>query len=55
MRLAWLAVDFRLIVVGVEITRIGPIAHIHDEFAGKDQSMAYFGKARGKKSHDYNL
>ena len=53
--IAWLAVDFRLIVVRVEIARIGPIAHVHHEFAGKDQSMAWFGKARDKKSHDYNL
>ena len=29
--IAWLAVDFRLVVVGVEVARIRPIAHIHDE------------------------
>ena len=28
---AWLAVDLRLVVVGVEIARIGTVAHIHDE------------------------
>jgi hypothetical protein len=48
-----LAVDFGLIEVGVEVTRIGPIAHIHDEFVWEDQSMAYFGTGRDKKSHDY--
>ena len=29
--ITWLAVDFRLVVVGVEVTRIGSVAHIHDE------------------------
>ena len=29
--IAWLAVDLRLIVVGVEVTRIRPLTHIHDE------------------------
>ena len=29
--LAWLAVDFRLVVVRVEIARVRPIAHIHGE------------------------
>jgi len=38
--IAWLPVDFRLIVIGVEIARIRPIAHIHNEFAGEDQGMA---------------
>jgi hypothetical protein len=50
-----LAVDFRLIEVGIEIARIGPIAHIYDEVAWEDQSMAYFGTGRYKKSHDYDV
>ena len=29
--IAWLPIDFRLVVVGVEIARIGPITYIHDE------------------------
>jgi fermentation-respiration switch protein FrsA (DUF1100 family) len=48
-----LAVDFRLVVVGVEVARIRPVAHIHDEFVWEAQGMAYFGRARDKKSHDY--
>jgi hypothetical protein len=50
-----LAVDFRLVVVGVEVARIRPVAHIHDEFAWEEQSMAYFGTARDKKGHDYDV
>ena len=50
--IAWLAVDFRLVVVGIEVARIGAIAHINDEFAWDRQSMAYFGTGRDKKSHD---
>ncbi len=38
--IAWLAVDFRLVEIGVEVARIGPIAYVDDEFAGEDQSMA---------------
>ena len=53
--ITWLAIDFRLVVVGVEIARIRPIAHIHDEFAWEGQSMACFRIARDKKSHDYHL
>ena len=53
--IAWLAVDFRLVVVGVEIARIRAVAHIHDEFAWEEQSMAYFGTARDKKSHDHDV
>ena len=29
--IAWLAVDFRLVVVGIEVARIRPVAYIHDE------------------------
>jgi len=52
--IAWLAVDFRLVVVGIEVARIGPIAHIHGEPA-EVQSMAWFGKARDNKSQDYQV
>src|SRR5690349_7998976 len=52
--IAWLAVDLRLIEVGVEVARIRPVADIHDESA-QIESMAYFGKARKSKSHDYHL
>jgi hypothetical protein len=47
-----LAVDLRLVVVGVEVARIRPIAYIHDEVAGEEQGMAYFGPAGDKKSYD---
>lgn len=50
--ITWLAVDFRLVVVGVEVAGIRPVAHIHDEVAGEEQGMAYFGTAGNKKSHD---
>ena len=53
--IAWLAVDFRLVVVGIEVARIRSIAHIHDEFAWEEQSMAYFGTARDKKSQDHDV
>jgi hypothetical protein len=53
--IAWLALDFRLVVVGIEVARIGSIAHIHGKFAGDDQSMACFRIACDKKSHDYHL
>jgi hypothetical protein len=49
-----LAVDFRLVEVGIEVARIGSVAHIHDEFA-EVQSMAYFGIASDKKTHDYDV
>jgi hypothetical protein len=49
-----LAVDLRLVVVGIEVARLRPVAHIHDEFAGEEQGMAYFGTADDKKSHDYH-
>ena len=29
--IAWLAIDFRLVVIGVEVARIGSVAHVHDE------------------------
>ena len=29
--IAWLPVDFRLVEVGIEITRIGPVAYIDGE------------------------
>ena len=48
--IAWLAVDLRLVVVGVEVARIRPVAHIHDEVAGEEQGMAYFGTASDKKA-----
>ena len=43
--IAWLAVDFRLFKVGMEVARIKAVAHIHDEFG-----MAYFGTGRDKKA-----
>src|SRR5262249_7715813 len=49
--IARLAVDFRLVEVGIEIARIGPVAHIHDESVAENQGMAYFGTGRCKKSH----
>jgi hypothetical protein len=48
--IAWLAVDFRLVEVRIEVARIRPVAHIH-----RESGMAYFGKARDKKSHDYDV
>jgi len=48
-----LAIDFRLVEVRVEVARIGSVAHIHGEPA-EVQSVAYFGKARENKSHDYD-
>ena len=53
--IAWLAVDFRLVVVGVEVARIRSVAHIHDEFAWEERSMAYFGTTPNKNSHDHNV
>ena len=50
-----MAVDFRLVVVGIEVARIRPVAHIYDEFAWEKQSMAYFGTARDKKSYDQDV
>src|SRR5439155_9280475 len=52
--IAWLAVDLRLVVVGVEVARIRPVAHIHDESVREGQRIAWFCKARDKKSHDYH-
>jgi len=52
--IAWLAVDLRLVVVGVEVARIRPVAHIYDEVTRKEQGMAYFGTDGDKKSHDYH-
>jgi hypothetical protein len=49
-----LAVDLRLVVVGVEVARVRPIAHIHNEVTGKEQGMAYFGTTGDKKSNDYD-
>ena len=53
--IAWLAVDLRLVVVGVEVARIRTVADIHDEFAWEEQSMAYFGTTPDKKSHDHDV
>ena len=50
--IAWLAVDFRLVVIGVEIARIRSVAHIRDDVSVEGQTMAYFGTARDKESHD---
>ena len=50
--ITWLTVDFRLVVVGVEVARIRPVAHIHDEFAWEKQSTAYFGTTRDKNGQD---
>ena len=53
--IARLAVDFRLVVVRVEVAWIRPVAYIHDESVGEDQGMAYFGIARDKKTDDYDV
>ena len=51
--IAWLTVDLRLVEVGIEVARIGPIAYVHDESVGQDQGMAYFGTGCNKKTYDH--
>ncbi len=53
--IAWLAVDFRLVVVGVEVARIWSVANIHDELAWEERSMAYFGTTPNNNSHNHNV
>jgi hypothetical protein len=50
--IAGLPVNFRLVVVRVEVAWIRPIAYIHDR---GEQCMAYFSTDRHKKSQDYDL
>ena len=53
--IAWLAVGFWLVVVGVEVARIRPVAYVHDEFAREQQSTTYFGTTSDKKSYDHGV
>jgi len=50
--IARLAVDFRLVVVGIEDARVRVIFHINDRFIRGEQNIAQLGTARTKKSHD---
>jgi hypothetical protein len=50
-----LTVDFRLVVIRIEIAWIGPVAYIYNEFAWNAGSLACVGAAGGKKSHNDHL
>ena len=53
--IAWLAIDFRLVVIGIEVTRIWAVAHIHGKFAREKQRMAYFDTTSAENSEDQDV
>src|SRR3954447_17045122 len=53
--ITWLAVAFRLVVVRVKVTRMRPVAHVHDQFSRDQQRMAYLGTTADKNSQEHDM
>src|SRR3954467_4160533 len=53
--ITWLTVAFRLVVVRVKVTRMRPVAHVHDQFSRDQQRMAYLRTTADKKSQEHDI